>query len=112
MNNAIGIINKQEIQTVIVDKVEYIYLKPICSALGISYSKEVHEVMDNDFVSDKHKLLPFVVGEKETDSIAIPLKYMLGYVGVISRDTVLNKVEYIENLKVLHDLIYNSIFKQ
>ncbi|MFA9191162.1 hypothetical protein AAGV28_07235 [Flavobacterium sp. FZUC8N2.13] len=109
-NISIGKINNQEIQVIDLFGIEYIYLKPICSALGVSYTKEVFEVMENDFVSDKHKLLPIVIDEKETDSIAIPIKYMLGYIAVISKKTFLSKDDYLKNKRKILDAMYEYLF--
>ena len=109
--NSLGTINNQEIQIIVNDETEFVPLRQVCSALGISYADEVVEVMDNDFVADKYKLLELVINDKKTDSISIPVKYMLGYIGIVSKKTSLEKEKYIETKREILDKIYHYIFK-
>lgn len=109
--NSIGTVNNQEIQIIVNDGTEFVPLRPVCSALGISYSEEVLEVMDNDFVADNYKLLELVINDKKTDSISIPIKYMLGYIGIVSKKTSLEKENYIASKRAVLHMVYNHCFK-
>ena len=110
--NTIGTVNNQEIQIIVNDETEFIPLRQVCSALGISYADEVLEVMDNDFVSDEYKLLELVINDKITDSISIPMKYMLGYIGIVSKNSSLEKENYIETKRTILNMVYQHLLKK
>lgn len=103
--NSIGTINNQEIQVILNEDKEFVSLKQICNVLGISYDDEVSEVKEHYLVKDRCKSLEFFENEEKVESVFIPLKYMIGYIGVVSNKTTLSKKKYIETkIKIMDSM--------
>lgn len=82
-------INGQTIEQITVDGENYIPIKPICTALGISIQSQLAKIKDNPHLSSTIRLSITVGADKKQREMAsIPLKYVFGWLFTINPDNV------------------------
>jgi hypothetical protein len=108
-------INNQGIFAVLDDLgVEYIPIKPLCTALGINCDSQYKKINEDPILSKKKKLIKtFSTDNKKHKMICLPINYVLGWLFTICEKNIKeeSKTELIKYKNICYQDICNHITK-
>lgn len=108
---SIGTAGNVDITVINEDGIDYIPVKSICKQLDIKYSKVVLMIMKESMLEGKWKLVDTSTETKKSDSIAIDIKWMLGFFFLIIKKSNLSVKKSIKTLKEFNLCIKYHITK-
>jgi hypothetical protein len=108
---SIGTVGNINITIINEEGIEYIPVRSICKSLELSYSKLVVMIMEEPMLEGKWKLLDTSTETMKSDSIAIPIQWMLGYFFIIIKETNLSTKESIKTLKEFNLCLMDHVTK-
>jgi hypothetical protein len=83
-------INNQGIFSVIDEfGIEYLPIKPICTALGINYKAQFDKIKEDPILLKKYKLIKALSADnKKYKMLCLPVKYVLGWLFTICEKNI------------------------
>lgn len=108
---SIGTSGNIDINVINEEGIEYIPIRSICEALQIPYLKIVSMAMEEPMLEGKWKLLDTSNENVKSDSIAIDIKWMLGFFFLIIKKSNLSVKKSIKILKEFNMCIMDYITK-
>lgn len=108
--NLITTINNQGIFSVIDENgIEYLPIKPICTALGVGYKSQFDKIKEDPIFSKYNKLLKATSADnKKYKMNCLPIKYVLGWIFTICEKNI--KKEARDELIKYKNLCYLDIY--
>lgn len=88
--NLISTINNQGIFSVIDENgIEYLPVKPICTALGVGFKSQLDKIKEDPILSKHNKLLKSLSSDnKRYKMTCLPIKYVLGWLFTICEKNI------------------------
>lgn len=109
MTNQTILVNNVEIVIATFNNEKYVAMKPICDAIGVTYSRQLKKAKEDEILNSvmAYKATTGADG-KEYKMRAIPLKYVFGWLFMINPDKV--KPEIKETVIKYKLECYNALF--
>ena len=106
---SIGKAGNIDITVINEEGIDYIPVKSICEQLDIKYSKVVLMILKESMLIGKWRLVDTSTEKKKSDSVAVDIKWMLGFFFLLIKKSKLSTKESIKTLKEFNMTLMDHI---
>lgn len=106
---SIGKAGNIDITVINEEGIDYIPVKSICEQLDIKYSKVVLMILKESMLKDRWRLVDTSTKKKKSDSVAVDIKWMLGFFFLLIKKSKLSTKESIKTLKEFNMTLMDHI---
>lgn len=115
MSSQIITVNEKEIPIATIKNEKYVAIKPICSAIGVDFQKQLEKIKNDEIIGQLYTLRGITGADGKTYKMGtIPLRYVFGWLFTINPKNVKPEIkqDLINYKKECYDALFDTFTKR